>query len=45
MADELGRSAKTVKAHMMSIYKKLGISGKEELRVLAIREGLVPPIP
>jgi len=45
MADELGRSPKTVKAHMLSIYKKLGISGKEELRVLAIREGLVPPIP
>ena len=40
LAESLHLSGKTVRNHFSSIYEKLGISGRVELAMLAIRQGL-----
>jgi DNA-binding NarL/FixJ family response regulator len=40
IAAELGLSPKTIKTHLRNIYRKLDLSGKSELRLLAYRTGL-----
>jgi len=40
VADLLGISEKTVKAHLTNIFDKLGVSSRVELAVFAIRHGL-----
>jgi DNA-binding NarL/FixJ family response regulator len=40
IAAELGLSPKTIKTHLRNIYRKLDLSGKAELRLLAYRTGL-----
>lgn len=41
VADELGRSVKTVEWHRLSLGNKLGVSNRVELAQIAIRAGLV----
>jgi DNA-binding NarL/FixJ family response regulator len=40
IAAELGLSPKTIKTHLRNIYRKLDLSGKPELRLLAYKTGL-----
>ena len=43
IAAELGLSPKTIKTHLRNIYRKLDLSGKSELRLLAYQTGLTDP--
>jgi DNA-binding NarL/FixJ family response regulator len=42
IADELYVSEKTIKTHLRNIYNKLNLSSKAELRLFAVKNGLVP---
>jgi len=41
IAESLGRSEKTIEGHRDSIYRKLGVSSRAELAILAIRAGVM----
>lgn len=41
IAAELGRSSQTVDVHIRSICRKLGVSGRRQAVVAAIRQGLI----
>ena len=42
IAEELYLSEKTIKTHVRNIYNKLNLTSKAELRLFAVRMGLVP---
>ena len=43
IADRLCVSAKTVMHHTSAIYRKLGVRGRAEAILAAVRRGLAPP--
>lgn len=43
IADTLVVSAKTVKTHLSSMFRKLGVANRTQAASVALREGLVPP--
>jgi two-component system NarL family response regulator len=42
IANELYLSEKTIKTHLRNIYNKLDLSSKAELRIFAVKMGLIP---
>lgn len=42
VADALGRSEKTIEGHRDSIYRKLNVSNRAEIAILAMEAGLLP---
>jgi DNA-binding NarL/FixJ family response regulator len=42
IADELSLGDETVKTHLRSIYKKLGVQDRTQAVALALRQGLFP---
>lgn len=43
VAEELGRSEKTIEGHRDSIYRKLNVRNRAQIAILAIESGLLPP--
>ncbi len=43
IAHELNITERTVKAHLASIFNRLGVNSRTEAAALAVRQGLVPP--
>jgi DNA-binding NarL/FixJ family response regulator len=43
IARDTGLTHETVKSYTRSIYRKLGVSGREEAAVLALRQGFARP--
>ncbi len=45
IAERLAIAERTVKAHVTSIFNRLGVDSRTEAVAVALRRGLLPPAP